>query len=92
LRDRIAYVSIAPHVSRPRNGRPLATLFQLSWNGDNVSCVVYKRGDRLEMCLETGARVLLTERFAIQPRMLARVKTLKKSLKRRGWQEPAGRT
>jgi hypothetical protein len=52
---------------------------------------VYRDGERLEMRLESETRVLVTEPFELRPRMLARAKALRESLKRRGWEElPSG--
>ena len=69
----------------------IATLWQLSWGDDLLSCAVYRDGDRLEMRLESQTRVLVTEPFELRPRMLARAKALRESLKRRGWEElPTG--
>lgn len=66
-------------------------LWQLVWNEDRLSCAVYRAGAGLEMRLECGTRTLLTEPFELVPRMLARTQALRRSLKRRGWQEiPAG--
>lgn len=66
----------------------VARLWDLSWNGDRLSCTVYRAGKGLEMRLETGARTILVEPFELRPRVLARMDALKRSLKRRGWQEP----
>lgn len=66
----------------------VARLWDLSWNGDRLSCTVYRAGRGLEMRLETGAATLLAEPFHLRPRVLARMDALKRSLKRRGWQEP----
>lgn len=77
-------------VRRPRTSNPVATLWRLAWNDDRLSCAVYRRRDKLEMRLETGGRTILTEPFEIRPRMLARMQALRRSLKRRGWQDFAG--
>jgi len=62
-------------------------LWDLAWEGDRLSCAVYKAGSGLEMRLESGAKTILTEPFQIQPRALARVRALKRSLERRGWRD-----
>jgi hypothetical protein len=67
--------------------RPIATLWQLTWNGDHVSCTIYRDGEGLEMRLESPTAVILSEPFELQPRMLARTQSLRESLKQRGWQE-----
>jgi hypothetical protein len=74
-------------VPRRSSGHPVATLWQLSWNDDCLSCAVYKAGKGLEMRLEVGPLTILKERFEIRPRTLARVQALRRSLKRRGWQD-----
>ena len=78
--------------------RPIATLWHLAWNdpalpeplakaGARVSCVVYQGAGGMELRLESAAGVLMTEPFDMQPRAFARTRTLRESLKRRGWQE-----
>jgi hypothetical protein len=59
----------------------------MAWNDSRVSCAIYKAGDGLEMRLEAGTRLLLAEPFELGPRMVARVQALRRSLKRRGWEE-----
>jgi hypothetical protein len=66
--------------------RPVATLWALSWNGDRVSCAIYRSGaGTLEMRLQSGATTILTEPFDLGPRAVARTTALKRSLERRGW-------
>jgi hypothetical protein len=67
--------------------RPIATLWQLAWNGNRLSCVVYRSSKGLELRLESGTRTLLTQPFELQPRKLSQTEALKRSLKRRGWRE-----
>jgi hypothetical protein len=67
--------------------RPIATLWQLTWNGAHVSCTIYRDGAGLELRLESPTAVILSEPFELQPRMLARTQSLRESLKQRGWQE-----
>jgi hypothetical protein len=55
-----------------------------------LSCAVYRGRDGLEMRLETGTQTILTEPCDMRPRMLARMQALRRSLKRRGWQDLAG--
>ncbi len=74
---------------RRRNLHPVATLWQLAWNDDRLSCAVYRAGDGFEMRLEAGTRTLFTERFELAPRVLTRMQALRRSLKRRGWQDVA---
>ena len=73
-------------MGRRREERPVATLWQLAWNEDQLSCAIY-RGERgLELRLETGGKTVLAEPFELGPRMISRSEALKRSLKRRGWQ------
>jgi hypothetical protein len=74
-------------VPRRPKADPVATLWQLTWNDDRVSCAIYKAGKGLEMRVETATRILFAEPFELGPRMIARVQALRQSLKRRGWQE-----
>ena len=74
----------------PRRRHPLATLWELTWNDDRMSCAVYRADKGLEMRLETGKGTILAEPFVIRPRTLARVQALRNSLKRRGWRDYAG--
>ena len=67
--------------------RPVATLWQLTWNGDQVSCTIYRNGAGFELRLESETAVILSEPFELQPRMLARTQSLRESLKQRGWRE-----
>jgi hypothetical protein len=70
-----------------RRTRPIATLWHLTWNGNRVSCVVYRSSKGLELRLESGAQTLLTQPFELKPRKLSQTEALKRSLKRRGWRE-----
>ena len=67
----------------------MATLWRLAFDGDRLSCAVYRARTGLEMRLETATQTILTEPFELRPRMLARVQALRRSLKRRGWQDSA---
>jgi hypothetical protein len=68
--------------------QPLATLWNLAWQGDRLTCVVYRGGDgRMQLCVESADAVVIDERFELQPRMLARARALREALKRRGWEE-----
>jgi hypothetical protein len=67
---------------------PLATLWNLTWNGDHLACVVYRSADgRLQLRVESADAVVVDERFELQPRMLARAQALRDALKRRGWED-----
>ena len=68
--------------------QPLATLWNLAWQGDRLTCVVYRGGDgRMQLCVESADAVVIDERFELQPRMLARARALRAALKRRGWED-----
>lgn len=67
--------------------RPVATLWQLAWNDDRLSCTVYRDTAGLQLRLESATAIILTEPFELQPRSLARMHALRESLKRRGWQD-----
>jgi hypothetical protein len=41
----------------------------------------------MELRLESNTAVIFSEPFELRPRSLARLKTLRESLKRRGWRE-----
>jgi hypothetical protein len=68
----------------------VATLWRLVFNDDRLSCAVYRARTGLEMRLETARGTILAEPFELRPRVLARMQALRRSLKRRGWQDSAG--
>jgi hypothetical protein len=74
-------------VSKPGDARLVATLWQLSWRDDRLVCVVYREADGLQLSVESPTAVIVTERFELQPRALARAHALCASLKRRGWRD-----
>jgi hypothetical protein len=65
----------------------VTTLWRLAWNDDQLSCVVYRGDDGLQLRLESKKAVILSQPFEMRPRSLARLRTLRESLKRRGWRE-----
>lgn len=67
--------------------RPVATLWQLTWNEDRLYCTVYQDQEGLLLRVESPTTVILTEPFEVQPRLLARTQALRRSLKRRGWRD-----
>ena len=77
-------------VSISREGR-VATLWRLTWKRTLVSCVVYQGVDGMQLRLESGKGILLSEPFDMQPRNFARTRALRESLKRRGWKESSER-
>ena len=72
--------------------RRVATLWTLGWNGNQVSCVVYRTTAGFELSVESPEAVVITERFAMQPRAMARAHALRDALKRRGWTEAESAT
>lgn len=73
-------------VTIPREGR-IATLWHLTWQNDQVSCVVYQDAHGMQLRLESPTRVIMSEPFDMQPRSFARTRALRDSLKRRGWRD-----
>jgi hypothetical protein len=69
--------------------RPVATLWQLAWNDDRLSCTIYRHQSGMQMRVESPKAVIVSEPFALEPRALARTQALRDSLKRRGWRDPA---
>ena len=67
--------------------RRVATLWQLAWNENRLSCVVYRNADGFQLSIESLTAVVITEPFSMQPRALARSQALRAALKRQGWQE-----
>ena len=65
----------------------ISTLWNLTFNEQQLRCVVYRGVDGLELRLESPTTVILSEPFDMEPRALARTRALRESLKRRGWQE-----
>lgn len=65
----------------------MTTLWRLAWNDDQLSCVVYRGDDGLQLRLESKKAVILSQPFEMRPRSLRRLRTLRESLKRRGWRE-----
>jgi hypothetical protein len=74
-------------VPDPRDERPVATLWQLTWNDDRLFCTIYRHDKGLQLRVESPTAVILSEPFDMQPRSFARTKALRTSLKRRGWQD-----
>jgi hypothetical protein len=72
-------------VSTPGDARLVATLWQLSLNADQLACVVYRKDDGLQLSVESPTTVIVSERFDLQPRAMARAHALRASLERRGW-------
>ena len=69
---------------------PLATLWNLGWNEDRLSCAVYRTEQGMQLTITSADAVVITERFELQPRALARAQALREALKRRGWRELPG--
>ena len=66
----------------------IATLWKLAWKEDRVTCAVYRQDGGFQLRLESGTATIFSEPFNLQPRMLARSRALRNSLKRRGWHDP----
>lgn len=69
---------------------PVARLWELEWNADRLSCAIYRHGSGLQLRVESKVAVIVTERFDMQPRALARARALRDGLKRRGWRDREG--
>lgn len=82
----IARRIIPTTVTTPRTQR-LATIWQLAWKDDRLSCSVYRRGTQLHLQVESPSAVIVSELFDLQPRALARAHALRDALKRRGWED-----
>ncbi len=74
-----------PLVRSMDDERPVATLWQLAWRNQQLSCVVYRDGDALRLTVDSPTAVIVTEPFEMQPRALARAQALRDALLRRGW-------
>jgi hypothetical protein len=62
-------------------------LWKLVWRDDRLTCVVYRTSSGMQLRIESADAVVITERFDLQPRALARAAALRDALKRRGWIE-----
>jgi len=77
---------MAPLTSLPASDR-VATLWRLEWNDERLLCAVYRGTGGLQLCVESPTGIIVSERFALRPRAVARVRALRDSLLRRGWRE-----
>jgi len=48
---------------------------------------VYRGAGGLQLSVESPSGIIASERFALRPRAVARVRALRDSLLRRGWRE-----
>lgn len=73
----------------PGSGAPqrIATLWDLAWKKERLTCVVCRAVDGFQLRIESPTMVIVSERFTIQPRVIARVRALRDSLQRRGWSD-----
>lgn len=71
----------------PGESRPIATLWHLAWNDDRLSCVVHRTPAGMALQIQSADSVVITERFELQPRALARARALRAALMRRGWRD-----
>jgi hypothetical protein len=68
----------------------VATLWRLEWNDEKLLCAVYRGGEGgLQLCVESPSGIIVSERFSLRPRAVARVRALRDSLLRRGWRDAA---
>jgi len=74
-------------VNRNQDVHQVATLWQLAWDDDRLSCCVYRHRTGFQLRLESSSAVIVSEPFDLQPRALARTQALRNALKRRGWRE-----
>ena len=65
----------------------ISILWNLTFNAQQLRCVIYRGVNGLELRLESLTAVILSEPFDMEPRAMARTRALRESLKRRGWQE-----
>jgi hypothetical protein len=65
-------------------------LWELAHESERLSCVVYRRPNGLELCIESPTSVIVSERCTLQPRSIARVQALRDRLVQRGWHEAGG--
>lgn len=65
----------------------IATLWRLEWNGERLLCAVYRGAAGLQLCVESPTGIIVSERFALRPRAVTRMRALRDSLLRRGWRE-----
>jgi hypothetical protein len=77
--------SLAMSIAR---GTRVATLWNLMLDKNRIRCAVYQGAHGMELRLESGrGGVIFSEPFDMQPRLLARTRALRESLKRRGWRD-----
>lgn len=74
-------------MSRNTDAARVATLWQLGWNDERVTCAIYRDTSGFQLRLESLTATILTEPFDLQPRTLARSKALHTALRRRGWHD-----
>lgn len=65
----------------------ISTLWNLTFNAQQLRCVIYRGVNGLELRLESLTAVILSEPFDMDPRTLAKTRALRESLKRRGWED-----
>ena len=71
----------------PAKARRVATLWNLTWKDDSLSCVVDRTDGGFRLSIQSSDTVIVSERFDLEPRVLARASALRDSLKRRGWSD-----
>jgi hypothetical protein len=75
-----------PDVQSPR---PIAVLWRVAWDDNQLACAVYCGSSGMELRLESNGGTIISEPFDLQPRTLARAQRLRASLLRRGWHHAA---
>jgi hypothetical protein len=65
----------------------VATLWRLEWNDERLLCAVYRGAAGLQLCVESPTGIIASERFALRPRAVSRMRALRDSLLRRGWRD-----
>ena len=74
-------------MSAPGHRQHVATLWRLTWGNSSLNCEVYRIEEGFHLNVESPHAVVVTERFDLKPRALARAHALRDALKRRGWIE-----
>jgi hypothetical protein len=94
--ESFSYPSYPSHPSYPPYNQRLitapapervATLWRLEWNDERLLCSVYRGAAGLQLCVESPTGIIASERFALRPRAVSRMRALRDSLLRRGWRD-----
>jgi hypothetical protein len=74
-----------------RDDIPIAVLWDVERNDHRLACRIYRQGSGMQLRIESATAVLVAESFEMQPRAVARARTVHAGLMRRGWRD-AGRS